>query len=89
MKTLMLNLIGRPTPFAYQVPEPVYEEFKHLESSFEVSPLVLDEIGISCNTHVNRLMSSIQKWKTNCLKEIKSHEEMENAKILAKGIFDI
>lgn len=43
-KVLMLNIRGRPNPFAYQVPDDVFKRFKHLEDVELFDPKTPDYI---------------------------------------------
>ncbi|AGH07439.1 hypothetical protein SUFG_00072 [Sulfitobacter phage phiCB2047-B] len=77
-KTLMLERDGQ-LPFAYQVPEPVYEEFKHYQGIKLASPhSVIAMIDASCILHLRRLEQSIDEWKTKSIKEIQAYDRHKN-----------
>ena len=79
MKTLMIDVRDRPTPYAYQVPEPVYEKFKHIESAIipsENFPSLLEFINQTCDDHRRELM------------EIELYDRHEVARDSMKTIFE-
>ena len=88
METLMLMSEDRATPYAYQVPKPVYEKYKHYQdiTLVHLQP-VLSMIDASCSIHQRRLMKSIEKWRTKTLNDIDILERRENAETLAGSIF--
>lgn len=88
METLMLMSEDRAVPYAYQVPKPVYEKFKHYQdvTLVHLQP-VISMIDAACSVHKQLLMASIEKWKTKTLKELELHERREKAETLAGSIF--
>lgn len=77
MKTLMLNLASRPTPFAYQVPDQTYDYFAHYQNIEIVAEhILLCMIEAHANQVKKDLFASIEKWKTKCKEELAIHDRL-------------
>ena len=89
-KTLMLNIEGHNTPYAFMVPEQVYSKFAHYERNRYCHPDLIKQIEAACRVHEKRfniLIQQISDWKLKTQKEIEMVERKQTAQSLAKDIF--
>lgn len=75
-KTLMLTSKDRAVPFAYQVPEDVYERFAHYQG-IEIQHLtpILNMIDAAC---ILSLQKQIDDWSDETKRELLAKERAEN-----------
>jgi hypothetical protein len=92
-RTLMINVIGKPIPYAYQVSEPAYQRFKFIEGGSAKSwdylkNTVFPEIKSFEKEQRSRLLKQINDWQIKTQEELAAHEAHQTAKTNAKDIFD-
>lgn len=92
-QVLMINVIGKPIPYAYQVSELTYHRFKFLEigpaKSWEfLRDRVFPEIERFEENQRAKLFKQIKDWEVKTQEELAAHEAHQTAKTNAKDIFN-
>ena len=73
----MLNLVGRPVPFAYGVPDEVYDQFKGYDNPDVITDSgTIKLIDTACKIH---LENQIKDWMGQTIKELQAYESRERS----------